>query len=244
MADFSNHRRFSLRCPSQDLIPVSIRLRSTIKTPKRHCIIRKAERALLNEGIQPINNTLNMLRMQRDTCKHQLEEMLDRESMEECEEFIKIKREARNLKTLNRQRNKIERLCHKNKDAKSGHSNIQNGKQGGKVNNNTNGRKKDDSANHLQVPSNTSTWVRNISSTPLTEVQKKLLSHGTNYAVVPKSPPITEYIATIEQACTALQQGKAEELRGEVKATIKKMQPPQVQSNKRRAEGTGRAEER
>ena len=49
-----------------------------------------------------------MLRMQRDTCKHQLEETLDRESMEECEEFIKIKREARHLKTLNRQRNKIE----------------------------------------------------------------------------------------------------------------------------------------
>ena len=51
MADFSNHRRFSLRCFSQDLIPVSIRLRSTIKTPKGHQIIRKAERALLNERI-------------------------------------------------------------------------------------------------------------------------------------------------------------------------------------------------
>ena len=36
----------------------------------------------------------------------------------------------------------------------------------------------------------------------------KLLSHGPNYAVVPRSPPITEYVATIEQACTALKQGK------------------------------------
>ena len=53
--------------------------------------------------------------------------MLDRESMEECEEFIKIKREARYLRTLNRQRNKIERLCHKNRDTKCGCSNIQNG---------------------------------------------------------------------------------------------------------------------
>ena len=52
-----------------------------------------------------------MLREQRDTCKHQLEERLDRDSMEECEDFIKIKREARHLKTLNRKRNKIERLC-------------------------------------------------------------------------------------------------------------------------------------
>ena len=42
MADFSNHWRFSQRCLNQDLIPVSIRLRSTIKTPKRQQIIKKA----------------------------------------------------------------------------------------------------------------------------------------------------------------------------------------------------------
>ena len=35
-----------------------------------------------------------------------------------------------------------------------------------------------------------------------------------------------EYIAAIEKACTSLQPGKAEELRGEVKANIKKMQSP------------------
>ena len=46
MADFSNHWRFSLRCLNQDLIPVSIRLRSTIKTPKGQQIIKKGERAL------------------------------------------------------------------------------------------------------------------------------------------------------------------------------------------------------
>ena len=92
-----------------------------------------------------------MLKIQRDTCKHQLEEMLDRESMEE---FIKIKREARYLKTLNRQSNKIERLCHKNRETKSGHSNIQNGKHDEKVNNTTKEGKKDDSINHTQVTSN------------------------------------------------------------------------------------------
>ena len=53
----------------------------------------------------------------------------------------------------------------------------------------------------------------------------KLLSHGPNYTMVPKSPPIIEYIAAIERACTAIQPGKAEELREEVKANIKKMQP-------------------
>ena len=60
----------------------------------------------------------------------------------------------------------------------------------------------------------------------------KLLSHGPNYVVVPKSPAIIEYIAAIEKACTALQQGKVEELRGEVKANIKKMQPPKYNLTK------------
>ena len=111
MADFSNHQRFSLRCLSLDLIPVSISLRSTIKTPKGKQIIKKVERVLLNERIRSINNTLYMLEQRRDTCIFQLEEKLDRESMEECKEFIKIKREARHLNTLDRQRNKLERLC-------------------------------------------------------------------------------------------------------------------------------------
>ena len=113
-----------------------------------------------------------------------------------------------------------------NRDTESGHSNIQNSKHYEKANNNTKEGKKDDSTNHTQVPSNNNAWVRNISPTPLTEVQMKLLSHGPTYAVVPRSPPVTEYVATIKQACTALRQGEAEELRGEVKATIKEIQPP------------------
>ena len=116
-------------------------------------------------------------------------------------------------------------MCYKNKNTKSGCSNIQNGNHDETVNNNTNGRE-NDPASHLQVPNNNNVWVRNISSTPLIDVQKKVLSHGPNYAVVPKRPPIIEHIAAIEKACTALQQGKAEELRGEVKANIKKIQSP------------------
>ena len=46
MADFENHRRFSLRCLNKDIIPVSVRLKSNIKTPKGRHIVRKVERAL------------------------------------------------------------------------------------------------------------------------------------------------------------------------------------------------------
>ena len=54
----------------------------------------------------------------------------------------------------------------------------------------------------------------------------KVLLHGPNFAVVPRYPPVGEYIASIEQACTQLKQGEAEELRGEVKTILKKIQPP------------------
>ena len=48
------------------------------------------------------------------------------------------------------------------------------------------------------------------------------MAHGPNYAVVLRSPPTTEYVAAKEQVCSKLQQGDAEELRGEVKSIIKK----------------------
>ena len=215
-----------------DLIPVSIRLRSTIKTPKRRQIIKKAERDLLNERIRLINNTLNMLEKRRDTCIFQLEEKLNRESMEECRQFIKIKREARHHNTLDRQRNKLERLCHKNRDAKSGHSNFQHGNHNNKVNKNTGQRNDITNTTPTLEDTREIRWVRNISSKPLTEAQVRLLSHGPNYAVVPKKPLTMEYIAAIEKACTSLQPGKADELRGEVKAHIKKMQLPKLNLTK------------
>ena len=75
MVDFKNHRRFLLWCLSVDIFPVSIKLKSSIKTPKGYYyIIRKAERALLNERVKWINNTINMFMYQRDTCIDQLQE--------------------------------------------------------------------------------------------------------------------------------------------------------------------------
>ena len=64
MVDFENHQRFSVRCLSKDIIPVSVRLKSNIKTPKGKHIIRKAERALLNERVRSINNSITMFKMQ------------------------------------------------------------------------------------------------------------------------------------------------------------------------------------
>ena len=73
---------------------------------------------------------------------------------------------------------------------------------------------------------NNNIWVRNILSTPLTKAQEKILLRGPNFAIVPKPPPVAEHIASIENSCSQLRQGEAEELRGEIKIILKKIQPP------------------
>ena len=234
MVDFSNHRRFSLRCLSEDLIPVSVRLKSNVKTPKWRHIIKKAERALLNERIRSINNSIAMFTIQRDTCMNQLKDNLDKETMEKCERFIKEKREIRYLRTFDWQVSKFERLCHKNT---GGCINNQNGERSVRTIHvqdrfKTNQIIDNDNREILaeeeiderteKVKNNKNIWVKNLSKTPLTEVEEKLLAHGPNFAVVPREPPVLEYITAIERTCSQLQQGKAEELRGEIKAILKK----------------------
>ena len=217
MADFQNHRRFSLRCISEDVIPVSIKLKSNIKTQKGCQIIKKAEKALLNERIRSINNTINMLSHQRDTCKIDLKRKVEEEAMEECNNFIRTRREARHFRTMERQKRNLERLCHKNSIIKGGHSNIQHGDH--TVTSMA-------TASEWNLDTQPNKWVINISSKPLTKAQEELLTHGPNYAVVPRNPPITEYVAVVEHACMKLKQWEEEELRGEVKAVIKKIHTP------------------
>ena len=118
-----------------------------------------------------------------------------------------------------RQKQKLEQLCHKNSSERGGRSNL----PGDHTCTNT----VNSSVPPVNNTCNTNNkWVINISSRPLTQAQEKLLAHGPNYAVVPKSPPTTEYIAVIEQAWSKLQPGEAEELRGEVKSIIKKSHNP------------------
>ena len=97
--------------PTQRHFPTSVRLKSNIKTPNGKYIIRKAERALLNERIRSINNSIAMFKSVRDTCKNQLESMVDKGTMEKCNEFIETRREIRHLKTLDRHLSKFNRLC-------------------------------------------------------------------------------------------------------------------------------------
>ena len=136
---------------------------------------------------------INMYR--RDTYLHQLERVLDKETMEECKTFINRVVECRHNRVLDQQEAEFEVLV---QWKTSGHSNqdVQRKRDAGK-----------------------DKWVINLSSTPLTEDQEKLLAHGPKFVITPRQAPVNEYIAATDQACTKLEQGKQEEFRVEVKKT-------------------------
>ena len=54
-------------------------------------------------------------------------------------------------------------------------------------------------------------WVINLSSTPLTDEQEKLLAHGVKFVITSREAPVNEYITAVDQVCTKLEQGKQEE---------------------------------
>ena len=78
----------------------------------------------------------------------------------------------------------------------------------------------------------TSKLVKTLSDTPLTEEQERLLVRGPKFVIRPRKPPVREHVAAVEQACSRLSQGEADELKVEVKKTLKKtQQTPRATSN-------------
>ena len=108
MADFCNHRRFSLRCLKYGVIPVSVRLKTNIRTTRGLEIIRNTEKQLLNECIRSINNSLELYICEKEAYFHQLKEKLYKNTMEES--FMNRVVEARHQRVLDHQRSKFESL--------------------------------------------------------------------------------------------------------------------------------------
>ena len=129
MANYKNHRKFSIKCLKRDIIPVSIKLRTSLSTKKASQIVRKAERQLLNERIRNINNTIEINMFRRDAYFQQLEKELDQGTLQECLNFIGKVRECRHKRVQDRQ---IRNLMHWNKKQVAAQSKMS-GKTGEKM---------------------------------------------------------------------------------------------------------------
>ena len=112
-SDYRNHRIFSLRCIHNELVPVSIKLKSTLDTPKARQIIRKAEKDLLQAWVKAINNILDQVDREIQECKAKLASNISVERLEECQGFINKVSELRFNKVKQRQINKLNHLVAK-----------------------------------------------------------------------------------------------------------------------------------
>ena len=221
MANYRNHPRFTIKCLKNEVIPVSVRLKTNIKTPKGIQIIRKAEKQLLNECIRLITNTIELLMLKRDTCSNKVKEILlekdDQNTLEEWNNLMERVKEYRHNSIMMRQKAKFEGLM---QQKQGGHSNQ------GEVSSPHN---RDMSNNDTE---DTKKWVRNLSSTPLSEDQERLLAWVPKFSIKPRQPPVSEYVVAVEQACSRLEKGEADEIRVEVKKALKRAQcNPRPSSN-------------
>ena len=112
-SDYKSHRIFTLRCVHKELVPVSIKLKSTLTTPKARQIIRKAEKDLLQVRVKAINNTLDQVTKQTEECRTQLTSIISAERLRECQGFINKVSEIRFSKVRQRQLNKFNILINK-----------------------------------------------------------------------------------------------------------------------------------
>ena len=101
---------FTLKCISKELVPVSIRLKTTIKTEKARKIIRKAEKDLLQARVKSINSTLGDNAKQRELSRSKLASILSSSTMDKYQQFIDKVSEFRFLKIKDRQINQLNRL--------------------------------------------------------------------------------------------------------------------------------------
>ena len=159
--DFANHRRFTLRCLKEDLVPVIICFKKNIKMPKGLQIIRRAEKVLLNERVRSINNTLNMLKTQQDICIDHVERVLNEEWMDRIKEFIEIRREKQHYKTLERQKDKFDRFLQRKKMREGDYTNL----HGVHIGNHSNSTSYNNT-NCVHDKTKENTWVKNLLSTP------------------------------------------------------------------------------
>ena len=109
-SDYKNHRIFTLRCIHKDLVPVSIKLKTTIKTDKVKKIIRNAERNLLQARVKAINNILDNVDKQTELCRSKIASILPTQRFRECQSFIAKLGEFRFNKVKQRQLNKFNNL--------------------------------------------------------------------------------------------------------------------------------------
>ena len=111
--NYKNCRIFTLRCLHSDLVPVSIKLKSTLRSKRAIKILRSAEKQLLQARLKSINSLLGNNTKQLEFTRSQIVFMLPTPSYRKCQEFIEKVKELRFKKVKDRQVRKFNNLLNK-----------------------------------------------------------------------------------------------------------------------------------
>ena len=108
--DYKNHRIFTLRCIHNDLVPFSIKLKSTFRKERAKKILRSAEKQLLQARLKSINSLLDNNTKQIELTRSKIASILPNPSYRKCQEFIERVKELRFTKVRERQVRKFNNL--------------------------------------------------------------------------------------------------------------------------------------
>ena len=120
--DYKNHRIFTLRCIHSELVPVSIKLKSTLKSERAKKILRTAEKQLLQTRLKSINSLLDNNTKQLELTRSKIASILTAPNYQQCHEFIEKIKEKRFNKVKERQVKKLNNLINKKQGGISCHS--------------------------------------------------------------------------------------------------------------------------
>ena len=120
--NYKNHRIFTLRCIHSELVPVSIKLKSTFKSERAKKILRMAEKQLLQTRLKSINSLLDNNTKQLELTRSKIASILTAPNYQQCQEFIEKIKEKRFNKVKERQVRKLNNLINKKERGITWHS--------------------------------------------------------------------------------------------------------------------------
>ena len=109
-SEYKNHRIFTLRFIHNDLVPSSIKLKSTLKSTRANKIFRKAEKDLLQARVKSINYILDQTSKQLEECRSKLATIVSTQKLRECQDLVDKVGEIRFNEVKLRQLNKLNLL--------------------------------------------------------------------------------------------------------------------------------------
>ncbi len=119
LARFRNHLRYTLRCLDEHITPPSLRLRRPGVSKNCDNIVKKAERALLNDRVREINRKIVYLKDKSDTLDNRLHAKFQGHDLETALEIVQTSYERefsvvkeRQLKKLDSLKSMVESASH------------------------------------------------------------------------------------------------------------------------------------